>query len=590
MQFENNRLTPLRPAKTQVNFAVYDIESLNWNEFLLGGFYDGENYACFTSIEGLCKHILKRKYSGWYIYAHFGGGFDHRFILDYLYKHRQDLQVTIIENSGNILSLRVVSADGLRRWTFVDSYQVIKGKLGELTTIFDVEHKKLDIDIETIEDNTETRKYLEHDCKGLYEVIEKFYGLEILKGMRHKITTSGLAMGIFRLRYLKKTILYKMDDKKEEFVRRGYYGGRVEVFKMQAKNVREYDVNSMYVSAMLNPLPCGSKGIWARGYNFEENTRAFLEVEVYCPNIHIPLLPYRTPEGKLIFPTGYFSGVYFSEEIKEALSLGYKIKIKRALIFPCESYLAEYAQDTWDIRQANPGKNGLNITAKLLGNGLYGKFAQKRERTMLMQVPFEKGCQEGYIYAFPEFNLWKVPTMSNSPAILPYISAAITSYARLTLHRFLRIHPEKVVYCDTDSVFIEDYELKNGNELGDLKYENHYKTFAAIQPKFYLAEELNSDKVKIRSKGFILDYIDWTYDDFIKALHTGNYEKFYQETDSKLTKLNEAIRVKNFLALTSRKKGVKTSYDKRLVNRQTWDTKPLYINKEGEISCNNYTL
>lgn len=622
-RFENNRLTPTKPDTGNDKFATYDIEAQKWNQFLMGGFYDGTEYYHHETVDSLCKQMLQRKYEGYHIYAHYGGGYDHRFILDWILKNRPDLKILIIENHGNILALKVFKTtfkNGVETpknvWHFWDSYQVLKGSLKDLTNTFKVKHrKKSDVNAKYITDTPTAREYLKYDCYGLYEVIDEFYKLPMLSGIGHKMTTSSLAMSTFRLKYLKDTILYKLTPEKEDFVRQGYYGGRTEIFKMVAKNVREYDVNSMYVSAMLNPLPMGSKGSWVTDFDFtDKNTVGFLECEVNCPDhLHIPILPYKSPEGKLIFPTGQWTGVYYSEEIKEALKYGYEIKVKRALIFPCSPFLAKYAQDTWNIRIANPGKNPVNITAKLLGNGLYGKFAQQREREMLVMMDFEEGCQAGHKLVFPEYDLWKVPTFSDSPMILPYISAAITSHSRIALHRYLMLKPEAVVYCDTDSVFIEDEELPHGEGLGDLKFEEHYKRFAAIQPKFYYAEPYQDFKTstvslpvtisktlpgggtaylryskykyfmrctkkdKVRAKGFSGDELPFIYDDFTESLKTNDYSIFFQQQEEKMTKLNEALKLKDILALVARKKGVKSVYDKRAVNRENWTTKPVNI-------------
>ena len=500
-------------------------------------------------------------------------------------EERTDLLVHIIENHGNILQLKVQTKDKRKTWYFVDSYQVIKGSLADLTKIYDVEHKKLDFDktdFKNLVDTPKLRTYLENDCKGLYEVLQQFYSLDLLSGINHKLTTSSLALNVFRQKYLGDTILYKLDEEKEEFVRAGYYGGRTEIFKLKAQEVTEYDVNSMYVSAMLQPIPCGGAGIWSTSFDFKDtNTLGFIECKVQCPtNQLIPLLPFRH-NGKLIFLTGEFTGVYFSEEVKEAIRLGYKVEVIRALVFPASPFLAEYAGDTWNIRQDNPGKNPLNTTAKLLGNGLYGKFAQQRDRFFLAQIDFKEGCECGYELVFPEFNLWKIPSFSDSPAILPYISAAITSYARITLHRFLRMYPENVVYCDTDSIFLDGGQtLPAGLGLGEMKFENSYSRFIAIQPKFYLAEydQPKGEKTqKLRAKGFVDEGLNWNYDDFDRALNTGDYDTFYQEQEPKLRKLNESIRVKNFLALVTRVKGVKTEYDKRIVNKMDYTTQPINL-------------
>jgi hypothetical protein len=606
LAFEHNRLIPLKKQARTVRFATYDIEATDWNNFLMGGVFDGTKYWHFSSIDNMCRMLLSRHFIGWTTYAHFGGGYDHRFLLKWILENRKDLKVTIIETNGLIMALKVYSEDKKYHWQFFDSFQVIKGSLDKLTKTFDVEHKKLSetVDRGNLIDDETTRLYLKNDCIGLWEVIDTFYHLPILEGISHKVTTASLSLATFRLNYLKDTILYKLTPEKEEFVRLSYYGGRVEIFKMVGVNVREYDVNSMYVSAMLKPLPCGSKGMWSKDYGFEEGTFAFIQARVTCPdNLHIPLLPHKF-KGKLIFPTGTFTGVFPSPELKKAIELGYHVKIIKCLVFPASPFMAEFAQDVWDIRQTNPGENPLNITAKLLGNGGYGKFAQKREReTLTTEMEFEEGCREGYKLVLPEFNLWRIPSYSDSPAILPYISAAITSYARLILYDYLTMYPDKVCYCDTDSVFIEDMELPHSKELGGMKFENEFKKFVALQPKFYIAEYLKHKekwetyktnifgvklefkyrkitKYKVRAKGFESKGLNWTIEDFEEALQHNDYKLFFQQQEKKFSKLNEALLHNDLLLLVARKRSMKTFYDKRLVNRKTWQTKPIRLEEE----------
>lgn len=49
----------------------------------------------------------------------------------------------------------------------------------------------------------------------------------------------------------------------------------------------------------------------------------FHDVTVEVPDCYMPILWKKTP--KLIFPTGIFRGVYFSEEIKLAVSQGARV-------------------------------------------------------------------------------------------------------------------------------------------------------------------------------------------------------------------------------------------------------------------------
>jgi hypothetical protein len=482
----------------------------------------------------------------------------------------------------------------------------MKGGLDDLTVSFDVEHKKLtgSVDVENLTDTPAVRMYLRHDVLGLYEVIEKFYSLEPLKGVSHKMTTSSLAMNIFRMNYIGDEILYKLTEEKEDFVRQGYYGGRTEIFKMVGKNVKEYDVNSMYPTAMLEPMPVGSKGAWAKSYSFKNpNTVAFVQAKIKTPaNLSIPLLPFRY-DGKLLFPSGDFEGVFYSKELEYALELGYTVDVVKALVFPCAPILKNYATDFYKLRQKYPGNNAMNVTAKLLLNGLYGKFAQEREREMLTtDVEFEEGCQKHWTLVYPEYNLWRKPSYTDSPAILPHISAAITAHSRIILHKYLNMYPDKVLYCDTDSVFIEDIDLPTGKGLGELKLEQIYKRWVAIQPKFYYgAESEQPDKAgeyndKLRAKGFTFAKKDkegntiplpWGYDDFIKALNTGDYTTFTQVGKKRMSKLREAIKNLDILLLVQRKRSVQNKYMKRIVNLD-YTTTPINVQDLEEVE--NYKL
>jgi hypothetical protein len=52
----------------------------------------------------------------------------------------------------------------------------------------------------------------------------------------------------------------------------------------------------------------------------------FIEACVQCPkHMERPFLPYRSDSGVLIYPTGEFIGVYYSEELKYAQSIGYTV-------------------------------------------------------------------------------------------------------------------------------------------------------------------------------------------------------------------------------------------------------------------------
>lgn len=67
-------------------------------------------------------------------------------------------------------------------------------------------------------------------------------------------------MRIFRKNYLNEdTFKISIPNRNEDtFIRRGYYGGHVDVYKPYGENLFYYDVNSLYPFIMKSyPMPCG---------------------------------------------------------------------------------------------------------------------------------------------------------------------------------------------------------------------------------------------------------------------------------------------------------------------------------------------
>jgi hypothetical protein len=75
------------------------------------------------------------------------------------------------------------------------------------------------------------------------------------------------------------------------------------------------------------PMP-GGKPVWHKNLDGMDldSMFGFIEAYVLCPNtIKKRFLPYKYKKKTLIFPTGEFVGVYYSEELKYARGLGYTV-------------------------------------------------------------------------------------------------------------------------------------------------------------------------------------------------------------------------------------------------------------------------
>lgn len=191
----------------------------------------------------------------------------------------------------------------------------------------------------------------------------------------------------------------------------------------------------------------------------------------------------------------------------------------------------------------NPIRRAL---AKLFLNSLWGKFAQK-----------PKSRKTGIIYSAQEFiKVWsdrkiiresllfretgtgifkfqyemeKEYTQENSKGNL-FLAAKVTEHARCILHsQMLRIGPERVLYCDTDSILFlwpETGQDLTGIGLG--KWTNEYPSkkiveLYALAPKFYMLV-FPEDKTTVKVKG-----VQLTQPNLIKITPEKLKEMLYSE-------------------------------------------------------------
>ena len=101
----------------------------------------------------------------------------------------------------------------------------------------------------------------------------------------------------------------------------------------------------------------------------------FIEAYVVCPKtIKKPFLPYRDKNKTLIYPTGEFIGVYYSEEFKYARGLGYTVLPISGYLFerresPFRHFVSSLFENRLEARKE--GNEALAYVYKILMNSLY---------------------------------------------------------------------------------------------------------------------------------------------------------------------------------------------------------------------------
>jgi len=328
-----------------------------------------------------------------------------------------------------------------------------------------------------------------------------------------------IAMNLFQTKYLNETIEIKPEN--HDFIRRAYYGGRVEIFRRGVfEKVNYYDFNSLYPSIMsecLLPVPKTEQVMDKADLNVIMKYEGFTHIiSGYQPYVYIPVLPFRNPldNDKLIFPVGEIRDVVISNcEIREAIKLGFQIKElgKSVYYLECKPYLQQYANDLYKLRKKyKDSKNDMELCIKLALNSLYGKFGinWKESKSLIPKNQFlemeTKNIIRSEEYIYFGNSYYSVYEVNDKPLCYALImwAAQITAKARLKLFSVLNnVEVQKhLIYCDTDSLFLDnDYKLPNSKELGELKLENEhgpYKESIFIRPKVYMKDN------EVKWKGF----------------------------------------------------------------------------------------
>jgi hypothetical protein len=537
----------VNPAEFTMNHFTLDIEAYmdekgNFVPYMLGIYSPNTGYKSFfglNCVQNALNHILNATYDTTEVtfYAHNGGKFDFIFLIKELNSHGID-SMRILKDKNNSIFNISFEHNGYS-FVFKDSFKILPMSLDKLLKDFNIqidglvgklpfnhnwvnasnlnyvgeppewvshmEEQLVDMGV-IINKKFSFQRYCEIynrvDCEGLYNLIYKFFHTlvkEFKIDFSHCATLPQLAMELFRSVFLKSNKQIRLlSDRHYKFIKKSFYGSEVSVYRPYAEGkVYVYDVNSLYPYAMLQPLPISSP----RPYDCSRGLKelfGFAEAIIEVPEgIKIPVLPLKANingSEKLIFPTGTFRSVFFSEELRYAESLGYKIKLIKGLSFEKSNDLFyEYVQNFYN-KKLN-GKGAIKAISKLLLNTLYGRWAMNKEfesnfitsnefmKDKLLEIfsnikpePLNEKSVLFNFSIFPNTNikdpyivdlLRKLFYQSNESRISNIaIASAITAYARIYMHQFKMEYSNELLYSDTDSLALANKPL-NADLIGD---------------------------------------------------------------------------------------------------------------------------
>lgn len=318
------------------------------------------------------------------------------------------------------------------------------------------------------------------------------------------------------------------DAETYKIARSGYYGGRVEVFRPKAARGFAYDINSAYPAALTRvALPVGprlrvSGAKAARAYRRGKEGIYLARVRV-PDDAHLPPLPYRTGSGRVVYPVGPFKGAWTGLELRAAEERGCTAKVDSALVWgDSEPVMATALLIGWQnrARAAAEGNASLATWHKWFCNSFTGKLAEAPEKQRVICNPADdevkicscrwkprgaNRCRCGAFWPLDkEGRLWSSPFWRLSSCAHVHWAAYLTAWTRVTLLAQLEADGQggkTAVYCDTDSVkAIAPRDQGDPDELGGWKDEGAFEDFCAIAPKVYRYRTA-AGEVEVRGKG-----------------------------------------------------------------------------------------
>jgi DNA polymerase type B, organellar and viral len=482
-----------------------------------------EDYGAFVREVIAAIRALPGKFT---IYAHNGGKFDFMFLV-------HELRGSVSFKGRGIMSA-TIGAHELR-----DSFHIIPERLANLQKeLFDYSKLKRN---RRGKYKSEIIAYCVSDCRNLLDYIKKFveeFGL--------KISIGQAAMAELRKCY----DVEKMNANDDAYIRRYFFGGRVECLQGRGRFVGAYkvfDVNSMYPFAMASfQHPIGNAYVSHAGPITPHTI--FLEVE--CRN-HGALL-HRLTDGErkgeitAEIPEGVFLTTIWEYEAALALHLIENVRVQWCVDCYARSDFSEFvlplnakkvvARQGMDasVKESAPYhalKKDYTFY-KLILNNAYGKFAQNPRNfkefyfTSPDDVPPAAWMKSIYDMPPGDRLSFELPSFRHAsywiwekPAPRQYFNnvgtaASITGAARSMLLR--AIHKARdPIYCDTDSLIcreLPDVPLHQ-SELGAWKLEKELTEVLIVGKKLYAYRGHDGAPV-IRSKG--TSGLEW--DDMLRLI------------------------------------------------------------------------
>ncbi|XP_054789359.1 DNA polymerase-like [Prosopis cineraria] len=512
-------------SETDYGILIYFSE--DYPDIVFSSFEERSNKLLFDFIERIVV-VVKKDPSIKVVYFHNFSRFDGIILMKFIATHGVKYTFTPLMRNNRLYELSVYHGKKLL-FRLRDSLTLLPSSLDNLAKNLcphlgvkgSIPHENVQVsNLSQLRD--QLISYLKQDIRLLGGVMLKaqsIYFDEFKVDIVTKLTLSSLALCIYRTNfYDPNTFPIHIPNRNEDsFLRRAYYGGHADTYQPKGENLDYYDVNSLYPYIMKTfPMP-GGKPVWHGKLEGQDIDRlyGYFEAHIVCPpTIKKPFLAYRDNLSKtIVFPTGEFVGVYFSEELKYARDIGYQVTLISGYSFekmnsPFESFVNTIYDKRKDAKRT--GNDAMAYVYKILMNSLYGRFGINPKCTITEVCDLDRYNLltkiSDYIFADKLSEHYYIVTywsntgqVSDSDWCPPRISAvqlaaAVTACARIHMYPYIS-RPDSY-YTDTDSVVLGSplpEEDVSSTELGKFKLE------------YYALEERMEDTLNRTSTQYLVE-------------------------------------------------------------------------------------
>lgn len=307
-------------------------------------------------------------------------------------------------------------------------------------------------------------------------------------------TLASQAFRTYRHRFMDSRILIDANPVALALARESYHGGRTEAFRIgRVKGpVRVFDVNSMYPFVMqTEDFPTVLK-LHARRPT-EGELRRWVSSRCVVARCRVSTKVPRyavVRDGRLMFPIGRFYALLTTPDLRTALKYREMVDCDEVAVYDKAPIFRRFVDELYAHRLAARAKGDSTTVhqLKILMNSLYGKFGQRGivwtktadTADLAPRVWIDYDLDAGIKTVHRQIGgIEQTRSMdSESYSSHPAIAAHVTAYARAYLWSLITLAGrEHVLYCDTDSVWVDATGAKrlksyvSPDRLGALKLE-----------------------------------------------------------------------------------------------------------------------